>query len=327
MTTEPVVQDGQRAGPAGVDEAADESPLTFLQRMRVWTPRALAAGIVASLLIHFAIMIIAGQIRFSHAQAGGAGPISAVEMAIATESELAEIEKALLDAEPPPVPDVPTPELPSLEITDTPGGDEATSLIESADVGAEVGAGDIGGGELGVGGSGGGAASFFGVEAKGTRFAYIVDISGSMALSGKIELLRQELSRSIESLLENAEFLVALYNNNATPLGGRDQWTEASPAGKRWARAALSKVTAGGPTNPLPGFELVFSRRPRPDAVYFMTDGEFDSEIAVQIMRLNSEVRIPIHCITFVNPDAEELMRRIATHSGGTYTHVSGPNP
>lgn len=306
-------------------DAAAEVDATLLQRVRVWTPRALLAGVVVSLITHVVIMVIAGQIRFSHAQAGGAGTLAEpVEMAIATETELAEVEKALLDAEPPPVPDVPTPELPSLEMTDNAGGDQASSLIDAAEVGAEVGAGDIGGGELGVGGAGGGAASFFGVEARGTRFAYIVDVSGSMAVNGKIDLLRRELGKSIDALIENAEFYVVLYNGDASPLGGRQRWIEASPAGKSWARAALAQIDAGGGTEPMPGFELVFSRRPRPDAIYFMTDGEFDDDVAVEVMKLNSRTRIPIHCITFVNRDAEELMRRIATHSGGSYTHVEG---
>lgn len=305
-----------------------EDASTLMHHVRVWTPRAIVAGVVVSLFVHLMVLAIAGQITFSRAQAGGAGPLTAtVEMAIATETELAEIEKQLLDAEPPPVPDVPTPDLPSLEVMDVAGGDEATSLIDAVDLGAEVGAGDVGGGDLGVGGSGGGAASFFGVEARGTRFAYIVDVSGSMGVSGKLDLLRQELVRSLDALLENAEFLVVLYESNARPLGGRDRWVEASPAGKRWARSALGNVDASGGTNPLPAFELVFSRRPRPDAIYFMTDGEFDSEIASQIMRLNSKTRIPIHCITFVNRRAEELMRRIATHSGGSYNHVNGPTP
>lgn len=319
MTQDPTIRD---------DDQAPEEASSLMHHVRVWTPRALAAGIVASLLIHLVVLAIAGQIRFSRAQAGGAGPLTrTVEMAIASETELAEIEKQLLDAEPPPVPDVPTPDLPSLEVMDVPGGDEATSLIESADLGAEVGAGDVGGGDLGVGGSGGGAASFFGVEARGTRFAYIVDTSGSMAISGKLNLLQQELVKSLEALLENAEFLVVLYNSDASPLGGRERWVEASPAGKRWARSALSNIQAKGGTNPMPGFELVFSRRPRPDAIYFMTDGEFDPDIAREIMRLNSNVRIPIHCITFVNRDSEELMRRIASHSNGSYNHVNGPTP
>jgi len=248
-------------------------------------------------------------------------------MAIATETELAEIEKAMLDAEPPPVPDVPTVELPSLEVSEVVGGDEASSLIDAADLGAEVGAGDIGGGDLGVGGSGGGAASFFGVEARGTRFAYIVDVSGSMGVAGKLDLLRQELIRSLDALLESAEFFVVLYNRDASPLGGRDRWIEADPAGKRWARNALAKIDSAGGTNPMPGFEIVFARRPRPDAIYFMTDGEFDKEIAAEIIRLNSKVRIPIHCITFVSRKSEELMRRIASHSDGSYTHVEGAGP
>jgi hypothetical protein len=76
---------------------------------------------------------------------------------------------------------------------------------------------------------------------------------------------------------------------------------------------------------PFPAFEVVFSLRPRPDAIYFMTDGQFEPSVAVELARLNVEDRIPIHCICFVSKEAEALMKKIAEDSGGTYTYVAGP--
>jgi len=114
------------------------------------------------------------------------------------------------------------------------------------------------------------------------------------------------------------------FASGAQPLGGRSAWREATTGGKVWARKHINAINAGGGTQPLPAFQEVFNVRPRPDAIYFMTDGEFNAEVASEIIRLNSRRRIPIHCITFVNRDAEELMRRIASHSRGTYTHVEG---
>jgi hypothetical protein len=77
---------------------------------------------------------------------------------------------------------------------------------------------------------------------------------------------------------------------------------------------------------PWPAFEIVLGTKPAPDAIYFMTDGMFDPIVADQLaVRNNGARKIPIHCITFVDKAAEELMRKIAADSGGTYAHVSGP--
>ncbi len=58
----------------------------------------------------------------------------------------------------------------------------------------------------GEGGAGGGGAKFFGVEARGSRFIFIVDVSGSME-GGKIVTLRSELTKSIDGLAENSLFI------------------------------------------------------------------------------------------------------------------------
>src|SRR5690349_1708221 len=76
----------------------------------------------------------------------------------------------------------------------------ASSLTASL-TGANGGTGGGGGGGAGMGsgegmglGGGGGGTSFFGVASKGTRFAFIVDVSGSMEVDRKLQTAMKELA-------------------------------------------------------------------------------------------------------------------------------------
>lgn len=305
-----------------------------------WAPPAtLAAGLI-SLMVHLVIVAVAAVIYVGGAQAGGAGEgdgSGTVGVAVMTEAELGALQSAGLDADAPAVADAAAP---------LPGAETELSVTEVAGTGGEaggissglgsmtsgMGAGDISGGLSAGGGSGGGAASFFGVEARGTRFAYIVDVSGSMDAGvgtgtlKRIDILKAELGKSLDALLENAYYFVSLFSSPPPkPLGGRLEWVQSSDSGKQFQRRTVPLIVAEGSTEPVDAFKMVFSLRPKPDAIYFMTDGEFNEEYALQIARFNAEWRIPIHCITFVSREGEKTMRKIAADSGGTYTHVAGP--
>lgn len=196
-----------------------------------------------------------------------------------------------------------------------------------------AGGGDIGDGMgLGGGGSGGGAR-FFGVEAAGGRFLYICDVSGSMAtavgagedVSGDTRLaaLKHELSRSIRALQEHMNFSVVLFSSESRLLIADRKWVLANDGGKRIAGERLTDIVGFGGTEPWPAFEIAFAMRPPPDAIYFLTDGEFDPTVADRIKQRNTgSRRIPIHCITLIERSGEEVMRTIAEGSGGTYRHV-----
>jgi hypothetical protein len=306
-----------------------------------WAPPATLGAIGLSFLIHVLIGVIAAIIHFGGAQAGGAGDApgsGGVGVAVMTEAELGKMQNAGLDADAPAVPEVAQTALPGgeadLGVQDAAGagGDQGGLLSGAGTLTSGMGAGNISGGPgLGGGGSGGGAASFFGIEARGTRFAYICDISGSMdATVGtsnikRIDILKGELGRSLEALLENAHFFVCLFSSNAAALGNRMEWISANDAGKQWARRTVPLIAAEGSTEPVNAFRIVFALRPKPDAIYFMTDGEFDETYAAQIARMNGEWHIPIHCITFVSREGEKIMKKIAADSGGTYAHFSGP--
>ncbi len=307
--------------------------------MRYAPPATLAATLL-SLLIHLVVVAVAAIIYVGGAQAGGAGGggNNTVGVAVMTEAELGQLQSAGLDSEAPAVADAPSTTLPGadtdLSVPDAAGegGDQGGLSSSMGKLASGMGAGDISGGPgLGTGGAGGGAASFFGIEARGTRFAYICDISGSMDAGvgvgsiKRIDILKTELTKSLEALLENAYFMVTLFSTDTKALGGRMEWIQANDAGKQWERRTVPLIQAEGSTEPVNAFKMVFSLRPKPDAIYFMTDGEFNEEYAGLIARLNAEWRIPIHCVTLVSREGEKIMKKIAADSGGTYTHFSGP--
>lgn len=305
-----------------------------------WLRRGTLGAFIISLVAHLLGGFLAAFILVGGAGGAGGGGSNdrkgngSVEFAVMTEGELAALQEASSPAGVPLVPE--TAVEPGTDNTsmDTLGGafgeGEGVSELGSD----SIGGGDVsgGGGEgLGLSGSGGGGgASFFGVEAQGSRFAYIVDISGSMNMEGRIDALKRELTKSVNSLLENAAFFVVLFSSDAQLLGGRKDWAEGTDANKRWADRTIARIAAQGETNPLPAFRMVLTMKPRPDAIYFMTDGDFGPQadmVALEIAALNAERKAPIHCLCFMYKDSEAVMKRIAKESGGTYHFIPGPHP
>jgi len=331
MTEQTENNAGSSAGSGGVAarSGVDRWRLT-LDLIARYGKRAFVVGLAISLLIHLTGLVVSSRIWFRSGAPGEPGGGNGdIQLAVMTEGELDSAMDAALDAGavggapdqmPDPTVNEPLAALATMDPTVSSGG--------LGQVGSGAGAGDIGTGSagLGVGGAGGGGgASFFGVEAKGERFAYLVDVSGSMEVFGKIDALRVELAASVGGMIETSRFAVFTFSSDAGPLGGRKGWTEANENGKRWARRAITALTPGGGTEPLSGFRAIFELRPRPDAIYFMTDGEFAGEVVEEVARLNKSLKIPIHCICFVSRESEEQMRAIAKQSGGTYTFQRGP--
>lgn len=296
---------------------------------------ALTSGLVISLIFHLTGGVLAGLvwIGFGGEGAGGAKGNGPIGLAVVTDAELAEMVGEGLADSTPSGSDLASDQVsgPALDLADPGGlGDAGLGDLEAASLGDGMGsASDIGDGigeGMGAGGGGSGA-KFFGVEAVGKRFAYIVDISGSMSVGGKIEALRAELSRSISDLTPNSLFFPIPFASEALPLSPKVAWIAASDRNKREAAGQIETLKSNGGTNPATAFVLAFSLKPRPDAIYFMTDGEFDPKVADEVRALNAKSDVRIHCICFVQPDSEQLMKKIAEESGGSYTFVPGPKP
>ncbi len=298
------------------------------RRLLRWAVNAAAAGIIISVAVHLILLLISAFISLDRPGRPEGSSLAEIELAVMSESELTQLRRESLEEQQIP--------LDSLELEDVQNPIEFTEAV--SDPGGEpLGTGDvspIGGAAESVGegfeaasGAGGAGASFFGVEARGQRFAYIVDTSGSME-GPKIETLRTQLAESIDGLLTNSSFVILLFATETRVIGGRAKWMSSSDRTRRLAKREIRAITARGQTNPLPAFELAFSMRPRPDAIYFMTDGVFQDNVAWKVAELNAQSNrlTPIHCISFVSKEAERLLRGMARESGGTYTHIADPN-
>lgn len=322
---------------AGTDPQSPtgDTEQTLGRLVRRWFLRASIAGMILSLVVHIVLFLVAALVTTGGGGGGTKGPASGspIEFAVMSESDLDEFQGEDLAIDQPSSQELlgqlthssadPLLDTPISDLLSPTGQSESTVLGGGGDL-SSMGDGAGGGlGAAGVGGSGTGSASFFGIEARGNRFAYVVDVSGSMANDDRMSGMQAELGKSISGMPDHVGFFVVFFNEDAFTLDKRRQWTDANGPGKRWAREKIAELMPLGGTNPLPAFEMVYDIRPRPDAIYFMTDGEFDESIADIIIRRNMERPLPIHCITFVSRDGETVMRRIARETGGTYTHIA----
>ena len=311
---------------------------------RRFIERASIMGLLFSLSIHLVIMLIAALVTvdFGFADSGGNSG-DEVDFAILTDAELAEMQSPKVTQESFEVATIPTEAMRIDLLSDHNTEDSVDELADSIAPDLNPGGGSLTSIDSSTGAAGAGTgdgASFFGLEATGRRFAYIVDISGSMddptgsGAFSRWELTRSELIRSIEALDEHAQFAVMLYSSNAIAVFGQGNWTEASEGNKMLASSTLFGFEPGGSTRPLGGFQLVFKLEPECDAIYFMTDGLFGTDIPDQVRQLNRRHLIPVHTILFgelpsqiSSQTALDMMREIARDSGGKFTHVREGRP
>ncbi len=305
-----------------------------------WVQRASVLGVLASIAVHLvaALLALIVNVTYKPADTGGDGS-SIVDFAILTEAELAQLADSTVQLSSTHAPDLAPPSLTDIEISAEMTGGEIDALTtELVDIDIAAGGGDLSSGSLdaaaGGGGLSGDGASFFGLEAQGSRFAYIVDISGSMAAENRMERTKVELARSATELAETSEIIIILFSSQSTPLMGELAWRRADKSNKLLLRRRIEQIEPSGGTEPLEAFRMVLSMKPTPDAIYFMTDGEFAAEIPGEVRSLNRRSRVPIHSIMFGNignaqarARVEAMMREISRDSGGgRFRHVGdGP--
>ena len=192
----------------------------------------------------------------------------------------------------------------------------------------------------------GGAVSFFGSKAKTKNLVYVVDVSGSMNTRGeegtsRMELMKHELKRSVSALPFSVRYQIIFFSNTAWFAGQPRAKAAASFSGstdphdlptrtlvratqsqKRKTIGYIDEATSGGGTNwRLP---LKMAIKLKPDMIYFMTDGEIDSdngkvpviEDVVDYNRKTSNSRINTICLMELK--AYEKLQDLASRTRGT---------
>ena len=162
---------------------------------------------------------------------------------------------------------------------------------------------------------------FFGIEAVGQSFVYVIDVSGSMA-GAPIQRAKQEIIRSISSLSYDQSFYVVFFADDEFPMHSPDivrSLVDATPANVKETTQWIESFDEEGGTEPQAALSRALSLQP--DAVYFLTDGEFDPNV-VSFIKSSNRKGVKINTVSFVDRSGEALLKEIARTTGGTYLFV-----
>ncbi len=213
-------------------------------------------------------------------------------------------------------------------------GDGAGQGSGSGD-GAGTGTGSGTGGGSGNGngnGSGNGndpAPQFMGLTANGRNIVYVIDRSTSMTGPRFDDTLRQ-LRASINALPSSATFCVIFFSSPLPGRGESDGYLVMPP--RRMVRATkthkedaiewINAVTPAGGTDPTRALAQALALRP--DTIYLMTDGQFQSPADVEavLASQNKNRRTAIYTIAFHDRSQESLLQRIAATYRGEYRFI-----
>ena len=305
-----------------------QSNVAELQRRRDETSRKrrrkiLLIAVALSIVVHLSFLAYLNQLRRGGPAGNPTEPLL-IEFATLQDQELTKFDEPMFDdlhlelsaelddmAEDAPSAD--------LAVDATAANLEATNAGSMPTLG---GSGDGTGDDTLGGGSAG--TSFFGVSSRGSRFAYVVDVSGSMGQQRKIHIAMRELARSISELPDYAYFYVVLFSTDAQTPPMQSGWTRAKPNTVRNFIRWFGRVEPRGGTNPRPAFNSVFSLDERPDVIFFMTDGRITNFTADELPSTKSRGKnVVINTIAFGNPASQDLLRAIARQTGGVYRFVS----
>jgi hypothetical protein len=178
----------------------------------------------------------------------------------------------------------------------------------------------------GAGGGGGAGTNvdFFGTKIRGRYVAFVIDNSGSMEQSGKIQAAITELRRTIAALPKDTNVYVVFFNSEAFELQSCNGWIRVGSGQVGVMTRDLAGVGAGGGTNPEPALRRAFGLGIRPDEIFFMTDGLMPPETAAVIAGLNgqSRARTRVHTFAF-GPDADQAaLQAIAGANDGQFRFI-----
>lgn len=228
--------------------------------------------------------------------------------------------------------------------------------------GGPMGMGTAGaGGGLGSGIGRGGKFSFVGQTALGKRVVFVVDVSGSMSAIGsgetisRFDLLKKELVKSINQMPMNTQYQILFFSDFAWPhdqVDSRDvnaltkyrwevepknyknvklptfRFIQASPFSLRETTDIIQRSDNPGGTNWGSGLLMALNASPKPDVIFFMTDGlRSDEQGWVDIVTAENKRRLPMSAIytsAMQQPDAAKELDDLARRNNGRFTVVLG---
>ena len=183
-------------------------------------------------------------------------------------------------------------------------------------------------------GAGMGGATFFGVKTGGRRFIFIVDGSKSMNANGW-EFCKRELVYTVRRMKPEQYFYVFLFADKPYgmfgPSDAEAQMIKATPENMQRLERWLVNFDLVLGTRPKTSMELAMAMRP--DAIYFLTDGQLGDDTAAYLKRENKvedlyegmKPKTPVHTFAFFSDAGAETLKKIADENGGIFKYVEKP--
>lgn len=208
-------------------------------------------------------------------------------------------------------------------------------------------------------GGAGGKISFLGNTATAKHVVFVVDVSGSMSASmnvsgnnmSRFDLLKRELNKSISALASGTAYQVLLFSDFAWPHDTVDSNDMRALSNYEWKITATTRnvtiprfsylaanstninkskkiiLDANNPggTNWGSGLLMALKGSPRPEVIFFMTDGNRSDEQGWinAVSEENSRgKRTIIHTTALGTPDAAKDLAEMARRNGGKFTVV-----
>jgi len=181
--------------------------------------------------------------------------------------------------------------------------------------------------------------SFFGANAYGDEFVFVVDNSRSMLSTcgyrqsqTRFQVACQELLRSIGSLEADQKFCVLFFGHRTRVMFDRPpKLVRASDTNRKRLESWITTLYPGMGTDPRYG--ITHALRLKPDAVFLLSDGEFNGQATnfhqipgnpktERIIQRHLKMSIPIHTIAFEDLLNRRRLRNIATMTHGTHKFI-----
>ena len=180
---------------------------------------------------------------------------------------------------------------------------------------------------------------FFGAEAYGDEFIYVVDMSTSMGYGShygqtRFRIACRELIRSIGDLTEDQKFCVIMFCYRTRYMFDRPpRLMTATDRNKKLLQRWVTTLQLQSGTDPRLG--VMMALRMKPDAIFLLSDGEFNGRgvnrhgipgdpSIERIIAKHEPHTIPVHTIAFEDMLNRRRLRRIAHRTNGTHRFV-GP--
>ncbi len=209
----------------------------------------------------------------------------------------------------------------------------------------------------------GGGVAFFGNTSTAKRVAFIIDVSQSLS-DKQFEMIKEELNKSLGKLSGSTLYQVLFFSgpawfaedeyderNSAVVSGGKDykwstrsihdfqpsggeerlytaKWIPANKVNLRKTAKRIEAVERSLGTDWRWPLKLALRMKPKPEVVYFLTDGAVDegekmvAEILDENRRTMGAAAI-INTISMMQPQAAEDLLDMASKSRGTFTIVN----